>query len=147
MQTSMKKTQIGWAVIIIVAVIELMIFIQPLDKTTQLIVSLGMVVMLVLFGSLTIIVNDTHLTFFLGIGLIRGKYDLKDIVYCRSVNYFSLGWGIRFKPGITIFNVSGNKAIEIKRRSSYQLIYLGTEFPEEIAAIVNEKIRERLANS
>jgi hypothetical protein len=137
----MKKTQVGWVVLIIVALVEVTLLLQRPDSTTLYLVSTLMAAMVLLTGTLTITVTDTHLQFYFGIGLIRGKYALQDIVYCRPISYFSLGWGIRFKPGVTIFNVSGNKAIEIKRRSSSQIIYLGTDTPEEIVTCVYEKIK------
>jgi hypothetical protein len=138
----MRKTQIGWAVIIIVLIVESISIVQYPGNTNFMILTAGMILMLLLFGTLTIVVTGTHLKFFFGIGLIRAKYSFSDIVYCRPINYFSLGWGIRFKPGITIFNVSGNKAIEIRRRSSDQIIYIGTDAPEEVVDWVYKKMRK-----
>jgi len=139
----MKKTQIGWVIIAIVLVIEAISIIQYPGNTNFIILTTGMLLMLLLFGTLTIIVTDTHLKFRFGVGLVRGSYLLSDIIYCRPISYFSLGWGIRFKPGVTIFNVSGNKAVEIKRRSSDQIIYIGTDNPEEVAAWVYKKMTNK----
>ena len=76
----------------------------------------------------------------MGIGLIRGTYELKELSACRPMDYTPLGWGIRFRPGVTLYNVSGNRAIELEFKNRDRKIWLGTNTPEEIAAFINEKM-------
>lgn len=139
----MKRTQIGWIMIVVALFVEALAFYQHATGTTLIGLTACAIVLVLLFGKLTIIVTDDFLLFSMGIGLIRGKYRLSDIEYCRPLNYFPLGWGVRFRPGATLFNVSGNKAIEIQRRNKWRKIWIGTNNPEEVAAFVNAKMKKQ----
>jgi len=137
----MRKTQIGWVFIIIVGgMFAALPFIKSggasFAFTTQIL--LGFI--LFLFYRLTIIVDDEFVRFIFGIGLIRGKYKLSDIIQCQPVRYFSLGWGIRLRPGVILFNVSGNKAIELVIKGKRRKVWIGTDSPEEIADFIQKKI-------
>ena len=136
----MKKTQVGWAFILILA--ALMIWLLWKGQNRNILIGSGIffAVILLLFYRLTIIVTDTQVKFIFGVGLIRGTYDLKDIRTCRPINYTPLGWGIRFRPGVTLYNVSGNRAIELELKNRDRKIWLGTNSPEEVAAFINEKM-------
>ena len=58
---------------------------------------------------------------------------------CKPISYISLGWGIRLRPGVILFNVSGNKAIELEIKNKKRKIWIGTNCPEEIADFINSK--------
>jgi len=145
----MKKTQIGWVIIVISA---LVIGITSFQKTNSNeahmvnVVNIGVILLVVLFGALTLSVDDEYVTFSFGIGLFRKKIRIEEITFCRPLSYFALGWGIRFRPGVTLFNVSGNKAIEIRRRGKRD-IWIGTDFPDEFAAYINEKMESKRNNT
>ena len=50
------------------------------------------IICLLIFYKLTITIDDTHLTFIMGIGLIRRSYPLSDIESCKPVrNSVDLG--------------------------------------------------------
>ena len=142
----MKKTQIGWVILIAAVFVIGITTTQPASTNQLFYIIVGMILMVILFGTLTLSVDDEYVTFSFGIGLIRGKYKIDEITVCRPLSYFALGWGIRFRPGVTIFNVSGNKAIEIRRRGKRD-IWIGTEFPDEFAAYINEKMEQKSKNS
>lgn len=133
----MKTTQTAWAIIFIVIAINIMVFFGYKDPQGNLILGIISLVLILLFHSLTITVGNNYIKFSFGIGLIRGKYKLEDIKYCRPVHYFSMGWGIRFRPGIILYNVSGNKAIELSIRNKSRKVWIGTDKPEEISDYIN----------
>lgn len=142
----MKKTQIGWVILIAAVFVIGITTTQPASTNQLFYIIVGMILLVILFGALTLSVDDEYVTFSFGIGLFRKKYKIDEITVCRPLSYFALGWGIRFRPGVTIFNVSGNKAIEIRRRGKRD-IWIGTEFPDEFAAYINEKMEQKSKNS
>ena len=106
-----RHTQFGTVnVVIAVAVIPLVIL--PLWLTGLAIIallSLGvLLVILVLFSSLTVEIDSEHLRIHFGIGLIRERFLLDQIETCRPVrNSWLHGWGIRLTSHGWLYNVSG----------------------------------------
>ena len=77
-------------------------------------IALTLVACLLIFYKLTIYINDTSISFKLGIGLITRKYLLADILSCKTVrNDPFFGIGIRMIPGGWLYNVSGLSAVEL----------------------------------
>ena len=136
----MKKTQIGWAFILIIGVILAYSFLKPSGFQSAYILQLILVVVLILFYRLTIEVDDEYVHYIFGIGLIKGKFKLKDIVECKSVSYLPLGWGVRYRPGVILYNVSGRKAIELVVKNKDRKVWIGTDNPEEIVEYIQKKI-------
>ncbi len=89
-----------------------------------------------MFYKLTILVTDDAVQFSLGIGIIKGKYNLSVINNCKPLSYIPFGWGIRLRPGVILFNVSGNKAIELEIKNKNRKIWIGTNKPEEISQYI-----------
>jgi hypothetical protein len=137
----MKKTQIGWLIIAIIGILNVLVLSQIHDVGSVKILVIISLVVLLLFFQLTIRVDKEYVRFSFGIGLIRGKYRLVDIESCRPISYFPLGWGIRFRPGIVLFNVSGTKAIELSIKGKSRKIWIGTNNPDEVASAVNELLK------
>jgi hypothetical protein len=135
----MKKTQIGWIVLAAAAVAIGITVFQKVNTITLVYICVGMALLVILFGTLTVTVTDEHVKFSFGIGIIRGKYEIKEITSCRMTSYIPMGWGIRFRPGVTLFNVSGYKAFEIKRKGKRD-IWIGTNCPEEFIIFINKKM-------
>lgn len=105
------------------------------------IVAFGIVIAVcLLMFKQTIIVTDTHVKFSQGIGLIRAKYSFEIIEDCKPISYFPFGWGIRFYPEAILFNVSGNKAIQLTFNNGKLSVWLGTQVPIELAQFINTKI-------
>ena len=138
----MKRTHFGWIFIIIVIIIAGVVIYQGQTQSSSLAVSVIALVLLLLFYKLTITVSDDFVKFSLGIGLINGKYKLKDIIRCQPLNYIPFGWGIRFRPGVTIYNVSGNKAVELEIKGKNRKIWLGSNAPQEIADYINAELNK-----
>ena len=133
----MKKTQYGWVFLEVIILIFGFIIYQNRNLNTIVILSSLAIVLLLLFYKLTILVTDDAVKFSLGIGIIKGKYKLSVINYCKPLSYIPFGWGIRLRPGIILFNVSGNKAIELEIKNKNRKVWIGTNNPEEISQYIN----------
>lgn len=105
---------------------------------------------LLVFYKSTIKVDNTHVSFKLGIGLVGGSYKLSDIKSCRPVSNSALaGIGIRIIPNGMLYNVSGSKAIELQFHNKTSIVRIGTDKPEEISRhiqslIAGEEITEEI---
>ena len=136
----MKKTQYGWIIFILIIIMLGVIIYQNQSLHSIVLVLTISLIVLLLFYKLTITVSNEYIKFAFGIGLINGKYQLRDIVQCQPVSYIPLGWGIRFRPGVILYNVSGNKAIELKIKNKNRKVWIGTNNPQEIADYINSKL-------
>lgn len=133
----MKRTQFGWVFFGVIILIFGFVIYQNRNLNTLLILSALAIVLLLLFYKLTISITDQYVKFSMGIGIIKGKYKLSDINYCKPLSYIPFGWGIRLRPGVILFNVSGNKAIELEIKNKNRKIWIGTNEPEEISQYIN----------
>jgi hypothetical protein len=139
----MKKTQPGWVSAAIILLLDFLVIIGNRNKETIITMTIISVILLLIMGSLTLSVDNTFVRFSFGIGLIRGKYLLSDIIYCRPVSFVPMGFGIRLGPGSILYNVSGTKAIELSVRGKDRIIRIGTNFPEEFTEyIYNQKNKD-----
>ncbi len=137
----MKRTQIGWVFLVVVPLILILVTFQNPDAKAWIIISAAAIVVLLLFYKLTIEVTDSYVKYSFGIGWIRGKYRLQDIVHCKPVTYTPMGWGIRWRPGVILFNVAGYKAIELKIKNKVRKVWIGTNCPQEIVAYIQKQIK------
>jgi hypothetical protein len=118
-------------------------FNDPAMSITLSFVALTFFICLLIFYKLTISINDTHLSFKLGIGLVSRKYPLTDIKTCKPVrNSLFYGVGIRLLPDGWLYNVSGCYAIELTFKNRKSRVRIGTDQPEEIASVINKMIEE-----
>ncbi len=93
-------------------------------------------VFLALFFSLTVEIDATHLTFRFGIGLIRQRIPLAEIVAAKPVrNTWLYGWGIHRTPHGWLYNVSGWEAVEITLVTGKRF-RLGTDEPQRLARML-----------
>jgi hypothetical protein len=135
----MKTTQIGWVTIIIcLAVSGLVTFFQKIGFNSLWTMWLIVLIVLLLFYKLTIVVDEKYVRFSFGIGIFKKKYLLSDIISCKPIKYFPLGWGIRFRPGVILYNVSGNKAVELEIKGKWNKVWIGTNKPDEVAEYINK---------
>ena len=89
-------------------------------------------VFLMLFGMLTVEIDESHLRFRFGIGLIRKRIPLAEIVEARPVRTtWADGWGIHYTARGWLYNVSGWDAVEITLASG-QRLRLGTDEPQRL---------------
>jgi hypothetical protein len=95
-----------------------------------------MAVFLALFYALTVEIDATHLTFRFGIGLIRKRVPLAELVEAKPVrNSWLYGWGIHRTPHGWLYNVSGWEAVEMALASGKRF-RLGTDEPRRLAQIL-----------
>ena len=116
-----------------------MLFIIGFDEALPVVilcfVILLFIVCLLIFYKLTITIDDTHLTFSMGIGLISKSYPLSDIESCTPVrNSFLYGVGIHMTSSGWLYNVSGLNAVEVSFKNRKSKIRIGTDRPDEVAA-------------
>ncbi len=102
------------------------------------IVAAMLVLVLVLHHSLTIEVDPGEVRCFFGIGLIRRRFPMSDIVAAAAVkNPWYWGWGIRLTPVGWMFNVSGLEAVELELRSGKRF-RIGTDAPLEVVRAIDQ---------
>ncbi len=135
----MKKTQPGWVSVAIILVLDIIVIMNNQSHENIILMTVISLILLLIMGSLTLSVDDEYVRFSFGIGLIKGKYRISDIVYCRPISYLPLGFGIRIGPGTILYNVGGTKAIELSVRGSGRLIRIGTNFPEEFTEYIYQQ--------
>lgn len=110
-------TQVGWLLIVLVGgtlvgVSALLLFSAGLALALPVAVFLALV--LACFGWLTVRVDESDVMVRFGVGLIRKRIPLAQVRSFRVVrNKWWYGWGIRFTPEGTLWNVSGLGAVEL----------------------------------
>lgn len=151
-----KYTQSGiFSIIVLLSIFLLCIIMlvmsgvdEPIPIVIISFVLLTVVVCFLVFFKLTIIVDDTHLTFLMGIGLVRKSFPLSEIESCRAVTNSAVsGFGIHLTSAGWLYNVSGRYAIELTFKNTGKRIRIGTDKPDEIAALVTSRINGSMAGS
>ena len=105
------------------------------------------IVMLIVY-KLTIYINETYISFKLGIGLVSKKYLIADLKSCKPVKNDALfGIGIHLIPNGMLYNVSGLQAIELTFKNQKTKVRIGTNQPEEIASIISKMIENEKPES
>lgn len=133
-----RNTQFGWVMvggILFIASIALVTSLSTYTthKTPLLLIAFVLLVILLLFHSLTTIVTDTHLKIYFGAGLIRKSIPLDQVERCEvKKNQLVFGWGIRIGAGFTLWNVSGLDAVELTFKNRKWKFRVGTDKPEEL---------------
>ena len=93
---------------------------------------------LLLFGWLTVEVDNQVLRWRFGIGLIRKSCRLEDIKSVEKVrNSWVWGFGIRLTPRGWLYNVSGLDAVEITLKSGKRF-RLGTDDPQGLEFAIKQ---------
>jgi hypothetical protein len=111
------------------------------DFAPIIILTLILTIVLFLVYKLTITISDEHISFSMGIGLVKKSYPISDIKSVQIVkNNWMYGWGIRVIPGGWLYNVSGSYAIELRFHSNEKIIRIGTDKPEEVDKEIKSRI-------
>lgn len=135
MTTRYKNTQIGYYLLTVYSgVIIFFLFLNQKSKNKPIarIRLLIIFVIMALFGTLSVEVNERALKLRFGVGAIRKEFLLQDIETYRSVkNPWYYGWGIRFIPQGWLFNVSGLKAVELRMKNG-KTFRIGTDEPDAL---------------
>jgi hypothetical protein len=92
------------------------------------------------FHCLTVTVDYRYVTAKFGMGLIRLRFRLDQIVSAEPVrNRWYYGWGIRWFPGGWLFNIGGLDAVEIKMRNR-RTYRIGTNEPDKLQRAIGERM-------
>lgn len=133
-----RHTQIGYLTLIVVLVAALGIVVSLPNEVRR--VSLGVAALLliiaVLFSTLTVEVGDGELRFHFGPGFWTKRVALTDVTAATPTqSSWWEGWGIRFTFRGMLYNVSGTDAVEIELRSG-RSFRIGTDEPEVLAQAI-----------
>ncbi|HUT31966.1 MAG TPA: hypothetical protein VNE39_00685 [Planctomycetota bacterium] len=94
----------------------------------------------VLFGTLTVAIEEGWLVCRFGPGLVRKRWPLADVREVRVVrNPWYYGWGIHYTPHGWLYNVSGLGAVEIVLASGKKA-RIGSDEPEKLAEAIRQSI-------
>ncbi len=133
-----RHTQIGYLTLIVVLVAAVGIGVSLPNEMRP--VSLGvaalLVIIAVVFSSLTVEVTDGELSFHFGPGFWRKRVALSEVAAVTPTqSSWWEGWGIRFTLRGMLYNVSGTDAVEIELRSGRRF-RIGTDEPEALVQAI-----------
>ncbi|MCD4705962.1 hypothetical protein K8R61_02675 [bacterium] len=139
-----KHTQTGYLMIIALIIpLFILYFAMSIDEFCQVlpIVFFTLLIVLTLFYSLTVEIDETRIVVKFGFGIINKKFVLKDIESCRVVrNYWYYGWGIRWTPHGWLYNISGLSAVEIQMKNGKKY-RIGTDEPKNLEHVIIQTIK------
>ena len=133
-----RHRQIGYLTLIVILVAALGIVATLPDDVRPVTFGVAglMVVIAVLFSSLTVEVGEGELRFHFGPGFWRKRIALSDVKAATPTqNSWWEGWGIRVTPRGMLYNVSGTNAVEIDLRSGRRF-RIGTDEPEALVQAI-----------
>ena len=145
-----EHTQVGY--FIIVAIVAAMVGIGIILVNTgrnwiavAVLVVLGVV--LALFNTLTVVINEEELVVQFGGGAIRKRFKLNEIGSCQAVRVpWYYGWGIRMTPQGMALRVSGFDAVHVKLSTGKEYL-IGTDVPQELEEATRQAISRRQESS
>jgi len=139
-----RHTQIGWTLIVLVVAVVLaeltiVAFSSP-PGTLALALSGALVavvaVMLALFSTITVVVDDQAVRLWFGLRSLRREVMLADVTAARKVrNHWYAGWGVRIIPRGRLYNVGGLDAVELEMDNG-RVVRVGTDQPDALLAAV-----------
>ncbi|MBK8181610.1 MAG: hypothetical protein IPK63_01320 [Candidatus Competibacteraceae bacterium] len=131
-----KQTQFGTVVVVSLLLTGLLLVGLGLALSDRVIIVGGPLltaVAVLLFHSLTIVIDADYLRFWFGVGLIQKRIPLAEIREAKPVrNSVIHGWGIHRTAEGWVYNVSGWEAVEITLANGKRL-RLGTPQPNLLA--------------
>jgi len=136
-----RQTQIAWLVILPLVVVGAIIFMTFMHE--QMLTGLWLFagiwgVVLLLFATLTVTVDNSSLLAAFGVGLVRKRVWFKDVASFRRVrNPFVYGYGIHYFPGGTLYNAAGRSAIEFTMATG-RAVRIGTSEPDALLAVLQQ---------
>jgi len=144
MISNYHHTQIGYLTIIALAIIllfsALLMAVAGIHWIAIVVLAI-LAICLVLFATLTVVIEGDILEIRFGPGIIRKKFLLKEIESCQVVrNPWYYGWGIRLTPHGWLYNVSGFYAVEIKMKAGKKY-RIGTDVPNELEQAIRESMK------
>jgi hypothetical protein len=138
--TRYQHTQIGhviiWSLLAIVLIATVGLMGPSFHRGPPFIVSIILLFCLVLFYKLKITIDNEILCASFGLGIIRKKVRLEEIVGCEPIRIrWWYGWGIHLTPYGWLYNVSGFNAVAITLRDGRRFAF-GTDDPHGLITAV-----------
>jgi hypothetical protein len=142
--TRYEHTQIGhviiWPLLAIILFVTGGLIGSPSHRETPLAVSIILLVSIALFYKLTITIENETFSASFGIGIIRKKVSLAEIVGCEPVRiHWWYGWGIHLTPYGWLYNVSGLDAVTMTLRNGRKFA-LGTDDPQGLVSAIQNAV-------
>ena len=142
-----KHTQIGYLMIFtlfFVVILFWTILLQD-DHNPNIFYIMWLVLFILSsFLSLKVVIDDTYLKIKFWYWIFRKSFLLSKIISVKIVkNHWYYWWGIRywFWSNMTIYNISGFNAIEIKMENS-KIYRIGTDEPEKLEKAILSIIKK-----
>jgi hypothetical protein len=141
-----RHTQIGYVTIGALGVACLLIMYLMFGRADgitwhQVVTLVMLLACLLTFSTMTIEIRDGFLSWWFGFGLIRKSVPLVDLVRGSLVHIkWYHGWGIHLTGNGWLYNVSGFRAVAL-RRSDGTSFQLGSDEPEVLLAAVMTQLR------
>jgi hypothetical protein len=131
--TRYEHTQSGhviiWSLLAIILIASGGLIGSSSHREPPLIISIILLVCLAPFYKLRITIDDETLCASFGLGIIRKRVRLAEIVGCEPIRIrWWYGWGIHLTPSGWLYNVSGFDAVAITLRDGRRFA-LGTDDP------------------
>ena len=139
-----EHTQPGWLVRVASApilVVALLVAVLAGSEAWVAIPVLGFYVLIMtLFGSLTVRVDDAKVTAAFGIGWVRKSFPLDQIESVEPVrNPWYYFWGIRYYGRGWLYNISGLDGVRLHLTDDREA-RIGTDEPAELAAAIRRAL-------
>jgi hypothetical protein len=145
-----EHTQVGYVIIVGIAAAMAGIGIILANEGSNWIaiaVLVVLAVVLALFHSLTVTINEEELVVRFGPGAIRKWFKLSEIESVRAIRIpWYYGWGIRATPQGMAFRVSGFDAIQLRLTTGKEFL-IGTDVPQELEEAIRQAIDHRQESS
>jgi hypothetical protein len=143
MGASYRHTQISRATIVVLTMAWVASFWWTLRVThlTAVVTTAIVGCLLLLFSTLTVIVEDRVLGVFFGPGLIRRRIPLRRIRDVQTVQTpWYYGLGIRLTPFGWLWNVWGQSGVEIQFDDGHRF-RIGSDEPEKLVEVLRRELR------
>lgn len=153
MSEQYRHTQVGWTIVVLVGaavVLEVVVAALLASQSTFALALSGAVaavlaVVLALFSTLTVTVDDVAVRLAFGFEVLRREVRLDEVVAARRVrNSWVSGWGVRVIPRGRLYNVGGLDAVELELDSG-RVVRVGTDEPDALLVAVQRALRTRAA--
>jgi len=133
-----QHTQTGWVIIAAMIPAPLILLIVALTTGQNYLMWLTIlfIVLTMLFYKLSVTVSHQEINIHFGIGLIKKKFDLSEIESVSKIKYPRYyGYGVRRTPKGWMYNVAGNKAVELNLKNG-KVFWIGTDDPDDLERAV-----------
>lgn len=138
-----EHTQVGYVIIvgIVVAMVGIgVILVNEGSNWIAIAVLAVLAVVLVLFHSLTVVMDEEELVVQFGPVPVRKRFKLNAIESVRAIRVpWYWGWGIRSTPQGMVFRVSGFDAVQVRLVTGKEYL-IGTDVPQELEQAIRQAI-------